>query len=84
MRPRLHAVREARQGYCSAADYRPVAANLARQLAIGFDKRAFLHNALMFLERTFNPVHVIAVSIGHPSYDRIPSGSRVTLKQVWN
>jgi hypothetical protein len=77
-------VSEARQGYCSAADYQPIVANLARQLAIRFDKSAFLHDALMFLERTFNPVDVIAVSIRHPSHDLIPSGSRVTLKQVWN
>jgi hypothetical protein len=38
----------------------------------------------MFFERTFNLIHMIAVSIWHRSNDLVAARSRVTLKQVRN
>jgi len=55
-----------------------------QQKAVGFDEKAFLNNTLVLFERTFDPVHVIAISIRHSSKDSIVAGSRVTKNNVWN
>jgi hypothetical protein len=36
-----------------------------RQIALRFDETVFFYDPFVFFEGTFNPVHVIAVSIGH-------------------
>jgi hypothetical protein len=35
------------------------------QIAIRFDKSVLFYDTFVFFKRTFNPVHVIAISIGH-------------------
>jgi hypothetical protein len=51
-------------------------------MTLGFDEQAFLYDALMFLKRTFNPVHMITVSIRHRSDNFVIAGSRVTKKHI--
>jgi hypothetical protein len=58
--------------------------NFVWQVAFRFDQSAFLHDTLILFKRTFDPVHAIAVSIGHPSENLVGSRSRVPKKHVWN
>ena len=55
-----------------------------RQTALGFEEKAFLYDALMFFKRTFDPIHMIAVSIWHPTNDLVIARSRVTKKHIRN
>jgi len=55
-----------------------------RQIAFGFDQKAFFDDPLMFLERTLDLVCVIAVPIWHQGNDPVVAGSRVTDKHVRN
>ena len=57
---------------------------LLRQTALGFEEKAFLYDALMFFKRTFDPIHMIAVSIWHPTNDLVIARSRVTKKHIRN
>jgi hypothetical protein len=43
-----------------------------------------LHETFVFFKRSFNPVHVIAVSIGHRDYDREIAMSLRAKKQIRN
>ncbi len=43
-----------------------------------------MHDAFMFLKRTFNAVNVIAVSVRHRGDDLVIPGSRVAKKHIWN
>jgi hypothetical protein len=45
------------------------------QIAIGSNEGGFLYDTLMLFERTLDPVHVITVSIRHPSKDFIGAGA---------
>jgi hypothetical protein len=53
-------------------------------MALGFEEKAFLYDALVFLKRTFDPIHMIAVSIWHPTNDLVIARSRVTKKHIRN
>jgi hypothetical protein len=55
-----------------------------RQTTLGFEEKAFLYDALMFFKRTFDPIHMIAVSIWHPTNDLVIARSRVTKKHIRN
>ena len=54
------------------------------ETALRFDEQAFLYDALMFFKRTFDPIHVIAVSIWHPTNDFVIARSGVTKKHIRN
>ena len=41
------------------------------QIAIRFGKKVFFYRPFVFFKRTFNPVHVMAVSIGHGGYNSV-------------
>ncbi len=51
-------------------------------MALGFDEKAFLYDALMFFKRAFDFIDMIAVSIWHRSNDLVIAGSRVTKKHI--
>src|SRR5262245_32284615 len=53
-------------------------------MALGFEEKAFLYDALVFFKRTFDPIHMIAVSIWHPTNDLVIARSRVTKKHIRN
>ena len=40
-------------------------------MAIRFGKKVLFYGPFVFFKWTFNPVHVMAVSIGHPSYNSV-------------
>src|SRR5260370_38528341 len=42
-----------------------------RQISLCFDEKVFLYDAVVFFKRTLNPVHVIAVSVGHRGNDPV-------------
>ena len=67
---------------CSPA--RPRRNNFLRQIAIGSDHSGLFYDPLILFERTFDPVHAIAVSIGHPSEDLVGARSSVSKKHVRN
>jgi hypothetical protein len=46
------------------------------KVALGFEEKAFRYDALMFFKRTFDPIHMIAVSIWHPTNDLVIARSR--------
>jgi hypothetical protein len=72
------------RGQCDRSPTRTLRWDFFEHMALGFDKNAFLYDALMFFKRTFNPVHMIAVSIWHRSDDFVIAGSRMTKKHIWN
>jgi hypothetical protein len=53
-------------------------------MVVRFDEKAFLDDALVFFERTFDPICAIAFLIWHQGKDLIPAWSRVTKKHVRN
>jgi len=50
---------------------------LLRQKTLRSDQKGFVDDTLVVFARTFDPVHVIAVSIWHQANDAIISGSRM-------
>ena len=54
------------------------------QIASRFDKEVLFYDTFVFFKRTFNPVHVIAVSIGHGGYDPVIAMSLRAKKQIRN
>src|SRR5947199_5355552 len=56
--------------------------NLVRQIAVRFDEKTFRYRAFVLFERAFDPVHAIAVAIGHRGDDLVIAGSRMAKTHI--
>src|SRR6267154_4364561 len=81
---RLRACTDSQLGQCDRCPARALLENLLRQIAHRFDKKVFLYDAFVFFKRTFDPVHVIAVSVGHRGDDPVIAMSLGAKERTWN
>ena len=64
-------LRDLQNRRCDCVAARHPRENLFGQIAIRFGKNVFFYGPFVFFERAFNPVHVLAVSIGHGGYNSV-------------